>query len=252
MRKKTYIGLLAIVLATSMIGCSKGNTDTSLDIMTSTDSEKISTDTDSEETADEDETTEDIVKDKKEGVSSESVSQNENSSTNTVMGNSGTNTATSSNGNNNGVTETVAGSHSQTQSTTSGNNSSNTQAPATPTPTAPEENTSSGNGGSSAGGNSGSHAGQTWHSPEYEMIWIVDKAAWTEEIPKYESVCKSICNQCGADITGHASEHITNPDNLDCYSYHAEYYDVQVGTTTIAHPEEGHWEEQLVKEGYWE
>lgn len=248
MRKKTYIGLLAIVLATSMIGCSKGNTDTSLDIMTSTDSEKISTDTDSEETADEDETTEDIVKDKKEGVSSESVSQNENSSTNTVMGNSGTNTATSSNGNNNGVTETVAGSHSQTQSTTSGNNSSNTQAPATPTPTAPEENISSGNGGSSAGGNSGSHAGQTWHSPEYEMIWIVDKAAWTEDIPQYETKCRIVCGGCGAYM--YTQEEVTNHPCMA--GYRDEYYNVQVGTTTIAHPEEGHWEEQLVKEGYWE
>lgn len=141
---------------------------------------------------------------------------------------------------------TPAGNNTQTPAAPTGNSGSNTQ-----TPAAPSGNTGSGNGGSSAGGNSGSHAGQTWHPPVYEQVWVVDKAAWTEEIPQYEAELHWICNQCGADVTNCLYEHYLAAGTT-CGGYHSEYYDVQVGTTTVNWPEEGHWEQKLVKEGYWE
>ena len=164
--------------------------------------------------------------------------------------------------------QTTSGNNTQTPAAPSGNSGSNTQTPSgsstpavsnsqTPavsnsqTPAAPSGNNGSGNGGSSTAGNQGSNAGKTWHPPVYENVWVVDKAAWTEEIPKYEAELHWICNQCGADITGNPGEHISNPDS-SCGGYHSEYYDVQVGTTTVNWPEEGHWEQKLVKEGYWE
>ncbi len=162
------------------------------------------------------------------------------------------------------------GNNPQTPAASSGNSGSNTQITGVNTPTtsgsnittsvagnsqtpAPTGNTGSGNGGSSAGGNSGSHAGQTWHPPVYEQVWVVDKAAWTEEIPQYETKSREVCRQCGTilytqnEVTNHFTTVGTN-----CYSCYTEYYDVQVGTTTVNWPEEGHYERKLVKEGYWE
>ena len=153
-----------------------------------------------------------------------------------------------------------SGSNTQTPAAPTGNSGSNTQTPAAPsantgsntqTPAAPTGNTGSGNGGSSAGGNSGSHAGQTWHPPVYEEVWVVDREAWTEEVPVYETRYRDVCNQCGADITNNL-DHIVDPNNLACDSYHLETYYVQVGTNTVKHEATGHREERLVKEGYWE
>ena len=153
-----------------------------------------------------------------------------------------------------------SGSNTQTPAAPSGNTGSNTQTPAAPTgnsgsntqtPAAPTGNTGSGNGGSSTAGNQGSNAGKTWHPPVYENVWVVDREAWTEEIPQYEAELHWICNQCGADITSDPVTHITTPGTT-CGGYHSEYYDVQVGTTTVNWPEEGHYERKLVKEGYWE
>lgn len=156
--------------------------------------------------------------------------------------------------------QTPSGSNSQTPAAPSGNSGSNTQTPSgssTPavsnsqTPAAPSGNNGSGSGGSSTAGNQGSNAGKTWHPPVYENVWVVDKAAWTEEIPKYETKYRDVCNQCGADVTNCIYEHYYTAE-ATCGGYHSEYYDVQVGTTTVNWPEEGHWEQKLVKEGYWE
>lgn len=158
------------------------------------------------------------------------------------------------------VSSTTSVSNTQTPAASSGNSGSNTQTPSgnsTPvvsnsqTPAAPSGNNGSESGGSSTAGNQESNAGKTWHPPVYENVWVVDKAAWTEEIPKYETRCRDVCNQCGADVTNDPVTHITTPGTT-CGGYHLEYYDVQVGTTTVNWPEEGHWEQKLVREGYWE
>ncbi|PNV66774.1 hypothetical protein [Enteroscipio rubneri] len=92
---------------------------------------------------------------------------------------------------------------------------------------------------------------KTWVE-DTEKVWVVDKAAWTETIPVYENVERSICNVCGADITGNTSAH--NKQHMlagEGSGYHSEVRQVKVGEETVEHPEEGHWE-TLGVGGRWE
>lgn len=95
---------------------------------------------------------------------------------------------------------------------------------------------------------------KVWVDAVYEEVWVVDQEAYTIENPIYETVCLSICNGCGADITGNTDAHMKSQmisGNLACGGYHTEYVQVQVGTEIIEVPEEGHWETVLISEGYW-
>ncbi|MDB1934080.1 hypothetical protein PMY12_08465 [Clostridium tertium] len=68
----------------------------------------------------------------------------------------------------------------------------------------------------------------------YENILVSE--AWTEEVPIYEEQARSICNGCGADITGNTTEHNRNHVlNGEKGGYHVEYIEVQVGTNKITH-----------------
>lgn len=77
----------------------------------------------------------------------------------------------------------------------------------------------------------------------YEKVCI--KQPWTESIPVYENQSRSICNTCGADITGntgnHMKQHMLNGENG---SWRSEYIQVQVGTNTIKH--DGVYEDKWV------
>lgn len=112
-----------------------------------------------------------------------------------------------------------------------------------------------------ASGNIGENkaaTGESKHTHNYstpiygtEQKWVVDQAAWTETVnePIRETVEKSICNTCGADITGNTTAHgkETRHDG-----YHSEWVEVQTGTNTytIDHPEQGHWESYSIVTGY--
>ncbi|MEE0846125.1 MAG: hypothetical protein U0L71_08065 [Eggerthellaceae bacterium] len=99
--------------------------------------------------------------------------------------------------------------------------------------------------------NSPGYSQKTWVE-DTERTWVVDRAAWVETIPVYESVERSVCNICGADITGSTSEH--NKQHMlagEGSGYHSEVRRVQVGEETVEHPEEGHWETVTVG-GHWE
>ena len=123
----------------------------------------------------------------------------------------------------------------------------------------------SGNGG---GASSDPHAGQTWHPAWDETVLV--RAAWTEYVTHpavYNTVHHSEaahwgarCNQCGADISGYASQHLL--DNApSCYSYTTNYkfidqaaWDESVlvssaWTEEIYHPAEYR---NIHHEGYWE
>lgn len=155
---------------------------------------------------------------------------------------------------NNESNNSTSGSSGNSSSSSAGNNSS-----------APSSNTSSGGGNannnSSNGSNSGNNtnnnnnnnAGNTSSNPaptpaptpQHEHTWVhVDatghyetvtiQAAWDEEVPVYEEKARSICNQCGADITEDTTAHFKA--NLEtCWAWHIEYIQVQTGTQTIHH-----------------
>ena len=97
-----------------------------------------------------------------------------------------------------------------------------------------------------------------WHDPVYEDRYVVDQEAWDEVVsePIYDMVELSICNGCGANITGDPWGHIDaalDAGNYGCGGYHSEWIQEQTGTNeyTIHHDEVGHWESVLVQEGYW-
>lgn len=100
----------------------------------------------------------------------------------------------------------------------------------------------------------GEASGKVWHDPVYEDVWVVDVEAWTEIVttPIYETTTYAVCPQCGRLNPG------TDPNVHISQTGHGSWYTdtdrkvVGYEETLIEHPEEGHWEKELVKEGYWE
>ena len=61
---------------------------------------------------------------------------------------------------------------------------------------------------------------------------VLVQAAYDEQVPITEMQEFSICNQCGADITDFASDHILNGT---CRRYHSEWREVTTGYETVHH-----------------
>ena len=61
---------------------------------------------------------------------------------------------------------------------------------------------------------------------------VLVQAAYDEQVPVTEMREFSICNNCGADITGFASDHILNGT---CRRYHSEWREVVTGYNTVHH-----------------
>ena len=103
---------------------------------------------------------------------------------------------------------------------------------------------------------------KVWHEAEYKTVhhpaetkkvWVVDQEGYTYEEPIYEEHDRTICNDCGADITDFSvlKPHlIAEVKNGGTGSYRNEWREVQVGTKTITVEEKGHWENQVVKEAW--
>ena len=84
------------------------------------------------------------------------------------------------------------------------------------------------------------------HAPIYRQQYIVDKAAWSEEVPVWGNKIVWTCNTCGADITDDVYGHI---DTTMHGGYSSKVIQVQTGTKTIYHEEVGHWENVLICNG---
>ena len=108
-----------------------------------------------------------------------------------------------------------------------------------------KNNTSS----SSEPSNSGSNNSNTSKPAEHTHNWVAQyktvnvpekghneqvlvQAAYDEQVPVTEMKEFSICNNCGADITGFASDHILNGT---CRRYHTEWREVVTGYNTVHH-----------------
>lgn len=106
------------------------------------------------------------------------------------------------------------------------------------------------NGGSSQAGSS--QPATAPQQPEHvhnwvaqtEQRWVQDSAAWDE--PIYSQEARTICNTCGADISGNATAHLVASGRNGCSGYHTEVVQVQTGTTH--HEATGHYE--TVTTGY--
>ncbi|WP_303132857.1 hypothetical protein [uncultured Olsenella sp.] len=85
-----------------------------------------------------------------------------------------------------------------------------------------------------------------------EQVWVVDSEAWGEQVPIYDSQELSICNICGADITGRTAEHGKAHMLAGEWSgHHSEVHQILVGYDEIEHAEQGHYE-TVVTGGHWE
>lgn len=143
------------------------------------------------------------------------------------------------------ASEPSAGSNAGQPAATTGSNGNSgsnggsaDKAPASQPSNTPSASQPSGNGGSQP-----EHV-HNWVA-QTEQQWVQDSAAWDE--PVYSQEARSICNTCGADISGNATSHIlshgrNNPNG----GYHTEV--VQVQTGTVHHEATGHYE--TVTTGY--
>lgn len=75
---------------------------------------------------------------------------------------------------------------------------------------------------------------------ETEDVWVQDTAAWSEQVPVYATVEVSICNVCGADITGntaaHAKAHMLAGEGS---GHHSETRQTIIGYETVEHAATG-------------
>ena len=119
--------------------------------------------------------------------------------------------------------------------------------------TASTTNTSSNknNTGSSKPSNSGNSSNSNRSKPaehthnwvaQYKTVNVPEKghneqvlvqAAYDEQVPQYQDLERSICNQCGADITNNIDAHFKS--SWDCSGYHMEFQQVLTGYKTVHH-----------------
>ena len=136
--------------------------------------------------------------------------------------------------NNTASTTNTSTNKNNTSSSKSSNNSSNNSGSSKP----------SNNNGSSSNNSKPAEHTHDWVA-QYKTVNIPEKghneqvleqAAYDEQIPVTEMKAYSICNQCGADITGFAVSH--NDQHLSNYEpggYHTEWRETVVGYKTVHH-----------------
>lgn len=99
------------------------------------------------------------------------------------------------------------------------------------------------NSGNSSNSNSSKPAEHThnWVA-QYKTVNVPEKghneqvlvqAAYDEQVPQYQDLERSICNQCGADIINNIDAHFKS--SWDCSGYHMEFQQVLTGYKTVHH-----------------
>lgn len=159
-------------------------------------------------------------------------SSNKSNTSESKKDNTASTTNTSSNKNN---------TSSSSKPSNSGSNNSNTSKPS---------NNSSNNSGTSKPSNNSSSNSNSSKPAEHTHDWVAQyktvnvpekghneqvlvQAAYDEQVPQYQDLERSICNQCGADITNNIDAHFKS--SWDCYAYHMELQQFLTGYKTVHH-----------------
>ena len=131
------------------------------------------------------------------------------------------------------------------------NNGSNGEA-AKPDATEPVDAPQPSGGSSSGSGSEPSPAPSKRWVPDYKDVWVEDSAAWDEQVPIYDYVEISVCNVCGADISGNEVAH-TKAHALagEGGGHHNDFRSAITGYETVHHDAVGHWE-TVENGGHWE
>lgn len=135
-----------------------------------------------------------------------------------------------------------------TASTSSSSNKNNSSSSSSK-PSSKPSNSGNNSGSSKPSNNNGSSSNNSKPS-EHKHEWVAQyktvnvpekghneqvlvQAAYDEQVPITEMKEFSICNQCGADITGRYIEHFEANDG--CSGYHSEWREVVTGYKTVHH-----------------
>lgn len=137
-----------------------------------------------------------------------------------------------------------------TASTSNSSSNNNNSSSSSSKPSSKPSNSSSNNSGSSKPSNNNGSNSNNSKPAEHTHNWVAQyktvnvpekghneqvlvQAAYDEQVPITEMKEFSICNQCGADITGRYIEHFEANDG--CSGYHSELREVVTGYNTIHH-----------------
>lgn len=225
MKKRLAIIVAMLMVTVSMAACG-GKKDTTADKETVINTEATEAVAETEEPATEEleaatETEEPETEAVAEQETTGKLESNTSSAENTAAQPSDNNTSKSNKSNSNSGNKASAGSTASAGTTTS--NSSGTTG---------SSNSNTDNSNTNASNNNAAPAHvHTWvlHEGSGHYETQVVKEAWDE--PVYETQARSICNQCGADITDNIDEHFMYAINngLDCGGWHIEYIKTQTG-----------------------
>lgn len=135
--------------------------------------------------------------------------------------------------------------------TNTSSNKNNTSSSSKPSNSSNNSSSSkpSNNSGSSSNNSKPAEHTHNWVAVT-ETRTVVDQAAYDEQVPITEMKAYSICNDCGADITGNTYEHVKDHMINDTGNggYHTEWREVVTGYQTVHHDAVTHTE--TVTTGY--
>ena len=153
-------------------------------------------------------------------------------------------TAKADSSNKSNTSESKKNNTASTSNSSSNKNNSNSSSSKPSSKPSNSSNSSSSKPSNNSGSNS-NNSKPTEHThnwvAQYKTVNVPEKghneqvlvqAAYDEQVPVTEMKEFSICNNCGADITGFASEHILNGT---CRRYHSELREVVTGYNTVHH-----------------
>lgn len=187
---------------------------------------------DSAKTEDEKKDETEVKQEEKKEETAKADSSNKSNTSESKKDNTVSTTNTSSNKNNTSSSSKPSNSSSNNSSTSKpSNNSSNNSGSSKP----------SNNSGSSSNNSKPAEHTHNWVA-QYKTVNVPEKghneqvlvqAAYDEQVPQYQDLERSICNQCGADITNNIDAHFKS--SWDCSGYHMEFQQVLTGYKTVHH-----------------
>ena len=136
-----------------------------------------------------------------------------------------------------------------TASTSSSSNKNNSSSNSSKPSSKPSNSSSNNSSSSKPSNNSGSNSSSS-KPAEHKHEWVAQyktvnvpekghneqvlvKDAWDEQVPIKEMKEFTFCSTCGANITGHAVEHLEN--SLNCQGYYTDWREVTTGYNTVHH-----------------
>ena len=149
-------------------------------------------------------------------------------------------TAKADSSNKSNTSESKKDNTASTTNTSSNKNNTSSSKPSNSSSNNSSSSKPSNNSGSNSNSSKPAEHTHNWVA-QYKTVNVPEKghneqvlvqAAYDEQVPITEMKEFSICNDCGADITGFASDHILNGT---CRGYHSEWREVVTGYQTVHH-----------------